>query len=208
MPTLIYHITHKDNLAGIVEEGHLLAQSRMGNSTVTYCNIAHQTIQDRRSQTPVYCGPGGHLHDYVPFYFAPRSPMLYAIKMGNVEGCTARQTDIVHLVSNTESVDEPGLEFVFTDGHAIMTLSDFYDDLDDLDEIDWEIMEAKYWRDTLEDPDRKRRRQAEFLVFGRFHWNLIQEIGVINRRVQSEIDRILAGTGHRPPVSVRPNWYY
>ena len=52
--------------------------------------------------------------------------------------------------------------FVFTDGHAIMQLSKFYDDLGYLTEIDWDIMEEKYWRDTIEDPDRKRRRQAEF----------------------------------------------
>jgi hypothetical protein len=98
-PTPIYHITHKDNLSGIIARAGLIAQSQMAN-TVNYCNIAHKNIQDRRSQTPVTCGPGGFIHDYVPFYFAPRSPMLYAIHMGNVDGCTAGQKDIVYLVAN------------------------------------------------------------------------------------------------------------
>ena len=131
-PKHIYHITHKDNLEGIIPQGGLVAQSVMVNDPIPYCNIAHATIQDRRAQTPVPCGPGGHLHDYVPFYFAPRSPMLYAIHRGNVDNCTAGQADIVYLVSSTESVAASELEFVFTNGHGIMALSDFFDDLDNL----------------------------------------------------------------------------
>ena len=85
MRTAIYHITHKDNLPRIISMGGVYAQSQMKCKTIEYSNIAHGGIQDRRSETIVPCGPGGCLHDYVPFYFAPRSPMLYAIKMGNAE---------------------------------------------------------------------------------------------------------------------------
>ena len=90
--------------------------------------------------------------------------MLYAIKMGNVEGCSASQTDIIYLVSSAEAIKTAKIGFVFTDGHGIMELSEFYDDLSKLTEIDWDIMKEKYWRDTYEDPDRKRRRQAELLT--------------------------------------------
>ena len=105
MRTLIYHITHKDNLSGIVSRGGIFAQSQMEHESVEYVDIAHRRIQDRRSETPVPCGPGGCLHDYVPFYFAPKSPMLYAIKMGNVEGCSASQTNIIYLVSSAEAIN-------------------------------------------------------------------------------------------------------
>jgi hypothetical protein len=87
--------------------------------------------------------------------------MLYAIHRGNVEDCTAGQADIVYLVSSAETVAASELEFVFTDGHGTMALSDFYDDLEDFDEIDWSVMKVKYWRDTDDDPDRKRGRQAD-----------------------------------------------
>jgi len=69
-PTLVYHITHKNNLKGIIARGGLVAQSVMAKEPISCCNIAHASIQDRRAQTPVPCGPGGHLHDFVPFYFA------------------------------------------------------------------------------------------------------------------------------------------
>ena len=77
----LYHITHIDNLTAIVREGGLLAHNGVDDA---YTDIAHQTIQIRRNNTPVPCMPGGQLHDYVPFYFCRRSPMLYAIHKGNI----------------------------------------------------------------------------------------------------------------------------
>lgn len=176
--------------------------------TIEFSNIAHSRIQDRRLETPVPCGPGGYLHDYVPFYFAPKSPMLYAIKKGNVEGCSATQADIIYLVSSAQTIKTAGTGFVFTDGHGTMQLSEFYDDLNYLSEIDWNIMKEKYWRDTLEDPDRKRRRQAEFLVFSQFSWNYVEKIGVFNRRVQREIMDAISRGFHKPPVNIESGWYY
>jgi len=208
MRTLIYHITHKDNLPEIISKGGLFAQNQMECESIEYSNIAHSGIQDRRSETIVPCGPGGHLHDYVPFYFAPRSPMLYAIKMGNVAGCSATQADIIYLVSSAQTIEAAKVGFVFTDGHGIMQLSEFYDDLDYLSEIDWDIMKERYWSDTREDPDRKRRRQAEFLVFNKFSWNLVEKIGVINRTVEREVIHTISIASHKPAVSVEADWYY
>jgi len=208
MVTSIYHITHKDNLPEIISKGGLFAQNQMECERIEYSDITHSGIQDRRSETLVPCGPGGNLHDYVPFYFAPRSPMLYAIKMGRVTGCSATQADIIYLVSSAQTIAAAKAGFVFTDGHAIMQLSEFYDDLVYLPEIDWDIMQEKYWRDTIEDPDRKRRRQAEFLVFNKFSWNLVEKIGVLNRKVEREIVDMISIASHKPNVSVEAGWYY
>jgi hypothetical protein len=84
---------------------------------------------------------------------------------GNVEGFSGKQQDIIHLVSNVQAVVEAGFSFVFTDGHGIMVLTDFFEEIGDLDHIDWDLMSSRYWYDTAEDPDRKRRRQAEFLIY-------------------------------------------
>ena len=82
------------------------------------------------------------LYDYVPFYFAPRSPMLCAISHGRVKSYL-NQADVIHLVSTVDKVKNDGLRFVFTDGHAIMAFSQFYNDLGDLDKVDWKVMEAR-----------------------------------------------------------------
>ncbi len=67
-----------------------------------YTSIAHQNIQDRRAYTQVPCGPRGWLHDYVPFYFGVRSPMLFTISRGNVEGYDRDQEDVIYLVSTAQ----------------------------------------------------------------------------------------------------------
>ncbi len=76
MPLPIYHITPIDNLESIISEGGLLAYNVMLDTGINYTNIAYENIQYRRARIRVPCGAGGVMHDYVPFYFAPRSPML------------------------------------------------------------------------------------------------------------------------------------
>lgn len=206
--TPIFHITHVKNLASIIREGGLHCDRKAAARSLVNVGIAHQHIKKRRAGRPVPVGPGGTLDDYVPFYFAPRSPMLYSINGGYVEGYSEGQQSVIHLVSSAEAVEAAGLPFVFTDGHADMDLSDFFDDLDDLGKIDWNIMRAKYWADTDEDGDRKRRRQAEFLVDEFFPWSLVAGMAVLDARIRHQAAKILEESDHKPLVKVRRGWYY
>lgn len=207
MTTKIYHITHLNNLPSIITRGGLIAKSRQ--QQLRYTDIAHERIQDRRARTLVPCANRGTLHDYVPFYFAPRSPMLYTIHRGNVEGYQQGQTLVIYLVAEAEMIAAANLSFTFTDGHAIMAYSEFYEDLQDLEQgIDWKLMNSRYWFDTEDDPDRKRRRQAEFLIYGSCPWTQIREIGVINLSIRTQVQQRLQNCRHQPPVRVYPNWYY
>jgi ssDNA thymidine ADP-ribosyltransferase, DarT len=190
MPTPIYHITHIRNLESILRSRGLIATSRLQQQQIDYQDIAHRSIQDRRAIIQVPCAAGGFLHDYIPCYFAPRSPMLYTINKGNVEGYTEGQKPVIYLVSEAEII-AAHLLFAFTDGHAVIGYTDFYDDLQALDVIDWEIMQEKYWNNTLDDSDRKRRRQAEFLIHEFCPWTLITEIGVINNTMGFQVQEIL-----------------
>lgn len=203
-PTPIYHITHIDNLPKIIASCGLCCCSQVLKDGIGYTNIAYQSVQDRRSATNVPLPPFGTLHDYVPFYFSPRSPMLYTINHGNVQGYSGGQREIVHLVSSVKDVVGAGIPFVFTDGHGIMLYTEFYNNLEDLDKIDWNIMKAIYWHDTKEDGDRLRRRQAEFLVHKFFQWSLIHEIGVINQRTARMVQEVLGKTKITPTVVARP----
>lgn len=135
-PVLLYHITHLDNLPGILRAGCLHCNRQMSDGGLHPVNIAYPGIQDRRATTSVPIGPGGVLHDYVPFYFAPRSPMLYALHKDQVEGYSGGQVPIVHLVTSVARLTETGHQFVYTDGHATMVFSRFFADVADLDQID------------------------------------------------------------------------
>jgi hypothetical protein len=206
-PTPIYHFTHIDNLARILRSGGLLCHRQLRQKQAPSTSIAYQHIQDRRDLCAVPCGSGGNLHDYIPFYFAPRSPMLYTIHRGNVAGIQD-QKQIIYLVSTIQAVAQAGLPYVFTDGHAVVQYTSFYTDLQRLDQVDWDIMQGRYWYDTPNDPDRKRRRQAEFLVYREFPFSLVHEIGVYHAEMRTRVETILQNSDHKPAANLRQNWYY
>ncbi len=208
MSISIYHITHINNLESILRAGGLIANSSLKRQQINYLDIAHENIQSRRANTSVPCSAGGVLHDYVPFYFASRSPMLYAIHKGNVSGYKGGQDSVIYLVSDAEIIEAEGLDFTFTDGHAVMAYADFYEELKDLDVIDWDLMESKYWYDTPEDPNRKFRRQAEFLIYQFCPWELITEIGVINQSIKFEVNQLLQIFNIEKVVNIQRGWYY
>lgn len=136
--------------------------------------------------------------------------MLYAIHKGTVVGYTGTQQDVIYLVANLADLQSSRLTWVFTDGHAAMGLSDFYTDIKDLNQIDWNLMEADYWYDTVEDSDRKRRRQAEFLVHQRLPWSYIRGIAVYSEQQKQQVETIMNNNSntHRPNAIIRKNWYY
>jgi len=207
-PIRLYHLTHGKNLASILQAAELRCKAALGQAGAGYQDIAYPGIQGRRAKQVVSCGPGGVIHDYVPFYFCPRSPMLLAHHAGRVEGNSDGQRPLLHLVTTVEAVDARQCRYVFTDGHAAMAYTQFFDDLDRLGEIDWAVVRSKSWADTDQDGDRKRRKQAEFLVHGALPWKLVEEIGVLDAAVKQRVEEILAASDHKPAVTVRKGWYY
>jgi hypothetical protein len=89
-----------------------------------------------------------------------------------------------------------------------MAISETFDDLSKLDCIDWELMGSQYWNDTIEDGDRKRRRQAEFLVYKQFPWKLVNEIAVMTELMKSHVESLIISAGYSTPIWVRRAWYY
>ena len=210
MPQL-YHITHIDNLSGILSDDGLCCDRLRESQAKTVTSIAHQHIKDRRAKRPVrtlsgrVIAAGGTLSDYVPFYFAPRSPMLYTIHRGNVEGYVGGQRSVVHLVTSVDKATQLGQPWCFTEGHAEIAYSEYFDDLSRLDRIDWPLMRATMWGG---DDERRRRRQAEFLVHQTFPVQALERIVVVNATMETNVRYHLQRTNCNLPVNIEPNWYY
>jgi hypothetical protein len=78
-------------------------------------------------------------------------------------------------------------------------------DLAQLDEVDWEAVQATDWRAC------KEGKQAEWLMEHSFPWSLVERVGVFSRGVYGQVLRALRqreGAEHKPVVEVRPDWYY
>ena len=184
MSVPIYHITNINNLPRIVQTGGLWCDAERVRQGFECVGIAHEGLKQRRARTPVRdragraITAGGVLADYVPFYFANRSPMLYSIHRGNVVGYAGGQAEVIHLVSSVERAVMRDRAWCFTDGHAVEAMTEFLTVTEHLNTIDWDSVRARTWHDTPDFPDRKRRKQAEFLVHGSVPWDWFDRIGV------------------------------
>ena len=78
----IYHITHVDNLPRIAGEGCLVSDVTMVARGGPATPIGMSEIKRRRIELlEVSCHPGTKVGDYVPFFFCPRSIMLYVLSL-------------------------------------------------------------------------------------------------------------------------------
>ncbi len=214
MPTPIYHITNIDNLARIIQTGGLWCDAERVRQGFACVGIAHADLKVRRARRPVRnragqaVAAGGVLADYVPFYITNRSPMLFSIHTRYVVGYAGEQADVIYLVSSVEQAVAGNRPWCFTDGHAVEAMTDFFTDTGHLDKIDWAVIRSWSWKNREDDPDRKRRKQAEFLVHGSFPWEWIYRIGVIAQRRAQRVTEIIAEADHQPEVVIEPDWYY
>jgi hypothetical protein len=218
-PVRLFHITAIPNLKGICTAGALLSKNSGAAAGIAYQNIAYQGAQGARAGRYVPDPPGGTVHDYVPFYFAPRSPMLGAIEKGNVPDCAWRQADIVHLETTVAQVTAEGTPFVFYDRNATLPYSRAFTDLDHLGEVAWDLLTeeprldgfCKYWHDrpsVARYMDRMERRQAEFLARGAVRLGCFARIGVIDEPRAAQVRAVLAEAGVHLEVTVMRDWYF
>jgi ssDNA thymidine ADP-ribosyltransferase, DarT len=209
-PTPIYRLVHVDNLTALLTRGRLHAPHHMPADGMPYRTIHDANVQANRRIKDVPCGPGGTVHDYLPFYFGPLSVMLLQLKTGQVAGYTEGQEPLVYLRTTVQAVTQAGCPFVFTDGHGLAKFTRWFDDLAHLDEVDWPLVRDRFWADTPDDNDRKRRKQAEFLVWQGLDWDLLDGIGVFSDGMRQRVQGIIAGCPERRqvPVRVTRNLYY
>lgn len=205
---LLFHFTHRLNLPSVIAYG-LRSDSAVRADGSLAVEVGEDRIKEQRRRRGVPMGPGGVVADYVPFYFAARSPMLYAISRGNVPAYQDGQNPLVYLVTDLDRLQKVGCRFVFTDRNAYYQTATYAEDPAELDQlVDWELMEATMWNNTAAEPDRMERRMAELLVHESVPFSAVLAVGVRSAAIASAVAEVLGTLDDPPPVLVRPNWYY
>jgi hypothetical protein len=205
-PVFVYRITYYKNLPFIFNKGIYSPSS--AHMDKDYINIGKKDIIQKRGNKPVTLEPYGFIHDYVSFYFGKKSPMLYMISKGTSD-TDCRQEEIVYLVTTLATLEENKKPFIFTCGQALMQLSLQYNDIKDLDKIDWDVISGNFWFDKPpEITDRKRRRQAELLVHKHVPINCIIGLAVLNKKTKQIVDKMVDEAGLLIQVKEIPSWYY
>ncbi|MBI5508268.1 MAG: DUF4433 domain-containing protein [Deltaproteobacteria bacterium] len=210
----VYHIVHLDRLASIVKDGHLWSDATMATRQNAGTTVGMSKIKARRLTNKLTCYPDLAVGDCVPFYFCPRSVMLYLIYRGNDADLAYQggQEPIVHLEADLHAAvkwaKKNGKRWAFTLSNAGANYFEDRNDLGGLGEIDWDGVAASKWSGNGVSPTVKEGKQAEFLVEECFPWTLVERIGVIGNAQATQVMATMAKTKHRPPVEVRRDWYY
>lgn len=205
----IYHIVHVDRLPSIISNGCLFCDAAMINRNGTGTIIGMSGIKGRRlrelklnSHNDLFVG------DCVPFYFCPRSIMLYILYQGNHPDLDYRggQTPIVHLEADMQKTiawaTSNGKRWAFTNANAGSYYFEDWNDANRLDEIDWDAVNARNWNNC------KDGKQAEFLIETSFPWQLVERIGVHSQRIYYQVATSLQSSSHSPNIDIKTDWYY
>lgn len=205
----LYHIAHVDRLASISKDGALWCDREVLKRSPPGTTIGMSSIKQRRlEELRLASHPTLHVGDCVPFYFCPRSVMLYLLYQANHAELSYRggQEPIVHLVADLHSVVEwakrERRRWAFTLSNAGSRFFEDRCDLTQLDELDWNAVEARDWKNC------KEGKQAEFLLEHSLPLSLIERVGVMTRATYTTAVNTFAKSSYRPSIELTPGWYY
>lgn len=184
----LFHMTHINNLAGIIKNGILPHDNPFVNTT-----IDNKTVNNRRAKRdPIY---GRTIHSYVPFYFNPKNAMLFANK--DIEENIAILAISRRLIYQDNTI--------FTDGNAASANTSFFNDLANLRFLDWHCLGNEYWHDY---EDGKRKKMAEILIPKTVSNSSIIKIVCKTDHSKSAIEEILRRHETTIPVEIYKNYYF
>jgi len=190
----IFHFTDIENLDSIIKNG-LLCTNVKNALGIKHKNIANTTIQERRANMDVPVGPGGKVHDYVPFYFSSINPMLLKkLNEKNVD-----QQFIIYLCVKIQRMEEEDAVFTDASANTIETPS-FYNDVKDLDKLDWAAIDKKSW--GVSSDDERHKKMAEALIHKRVDISEIDAILVFNNGIKDAVKKVFEENGVQAPTIV------
>jgi hypothetical protein len=198
---MIYHITDVENLPGIIADQVLHSDAVMAQRNPEV--IGYNDIKLRRlKEIIVPCCGYRKVGEFVPFYFCPRSPMLFTLNKGNTGKPAGCQRTVLHLVSTMAVGIATERQWAISSGNAGAYHTTFSADVDALEELDWEAIRATNWQ------GQQHQKAAEFLLADAFPWEGIHLIGCHNSGVAAKVSALLENTAHKPAVEIKNNWYY
>lgn len=187
----LYNITAIQNIPSIIEHGILCYDLA---SKIPHISIALNDIQKRRNSVKI--PHGMYLHHYANLYFTYHNPMLYR-KQGQAE-------DLCILAISSEVLDYEGC--IVTDRNAATSLVKFYSPEAGIEQIDFELVFAKFWThpDLNEQNNHKAIKCAEVLVPRKVPYDQILNACVVSEEAKQK----LANTGFDREITVKPSVFY
>ncbi|MDX7853788.1 DarT ssDNA thymidine ADP-ribosyltransferase family protein [Aeromonas caviae] len=190
-----YHFTSIENLESIIDNG-LYSTNQKNARNINHVNVAEEGIQRRRAQMQVPGAGGRVVHDYVPFYFAKKTPMQLAVlHKKNVD-----QQFIIYF-SVPIFLLETRLGAYFTNASANTAIPPTFhsgnNNAEQLDTLDWQTIDCNGW--SYIDENQKHRKMAELLLPDHVHLNDVNQIITWNKYISEQVRLIFRNKGVAAP---------
>lgn len=198
-----FHFSSIENLESILNSG-LLSTNRKNNFGINHVNVAEVGIQNRRSSMIVPGSGNRTVHDYVPFYFAQKTPMQLAVlHKKNVD-----QQFIIYFAVPI-SILESRQGVYFTDASANTDIPPaFYpaSDSASLDKLNWQVIDSLKWAYPQE--NERHQKMAELSVPDSVSTSEISYIVVWNESIAEAVKQMFASKGIWCPRVVVNTYHY
>jgi len=101
-----------------------------------------------------------------------------------------------------------GVSAVFTDRHAYLRTARFFSSMDDLDEIDWALLQGRDFKRDPDDPEKTDRYQAEALIHRHLPVERLAGIVCHGEKEMKQLERDLRVAHARIKVAAVPSCYF
>lgn len=205
----LFRIMHIDNIEYVLRLGKFTTYNSeeadpdyvgIGESELINLRAEHEIITSHTSNK--YCPSC----EFLPFYFWYKSVMLYRIQTGHKVN-KVEPENIIYAVYKLENIIDE-IEYLFTNGHGYARMTQWYDNIDYLNEVDWDIVKKSQWNNTEEDTDRQRRKQAEFWIKKDLSLDNIFGLAVYNEVSKDKLDALCKKYNKTIEVKIKSEYYY
>lgn len=189
--TGLYNIQAIDNMPSIMQRG-LLSNEKA--SRINHVSIAMNEVQARRELVRI---PNGmKLHQYANLYFDPWNPMLSRKRSQNEDICILKFDRVV--------LDFEGV--ILADRNASSSYAAFYGAKVGLENIDFDLVYARYWTDDdyYEQCRKKSIKCAEVLVPYYIPFDYVVCAAVVNKGAANKLEE----TGFNKEIIVEPRVFF
>ncbi|OQS33987.1 DarT ssDNA thymidine ADP-ribosyltransferase family protein [Chromobacterium haemolyticum] len=181
-----YHFTLLDNLKSIIDNGILSTNKKIALK-IMHVNVAEEGIQKRRALMKIPSENDRYVHDYVPFYFAKKTPMQLAVlHKKNVDQQFIIYFSVPILLLETR----PGAYFTSASANTEIPPNFFHgnNQSHQLDSLDWQTIDSNRWK--YDDDDQKHRKMAELLLPDHVPLCAVNQIITWNSSISDYVRRI------------------
>ena len=146
-----YHMTHFDNLEGILLNG-LMSHKRVYSNKMIRIDISNQSIQNERNRLESVFGR--NIQDYVPLYINPQNPMMDSERVKSYSSNILLLEIIPHILVQNKNT-------LFSDGNAAQHQTNFYHNQNEMENINWQLLQEGNW---IKGTESQRVMCSEVLV--------------------------------------------